>query len=207
MKIKKYSCIIIQENGTQETKDFEAASKRVLKKILKKEGVQYKKIREHVKIKGGVIWLVILGSILVPAAGYAEEPYMSLNLVGGVAMIWTINLLFRNPKKAIVPGIIAAFLLTTVGTVLHDHVAELEKMKPEGNTIVAAIDHYRENAGHYPEELENLVPQYLTAVPDDPFHYRYMVFSEESYSLSVRIPPFRIYYDWRLKQWYRPPPS
>lgn len=119
------------------------------------------------RIKGGVIWRVILGFVLLPMAGYGEEPYMLSNLVCIVAMAW-----------AIIPGIIAVIFLSTISTVHHNYVTELVKMKPEGETIIEAID-----------------------------HYRYMVFSEESYSLSVRIPPFRLYYDEQLKQWYRPPLS
>ncbi len=37
--------------------------------------------------------------------------------------------------------------------------------RERGNALVAAIEHYRAMAGHYPRRLEDLVPRYIEAVP------------------------------------------
>ncbi|MBS4097759.1 MAG: hypothetical protein KGZ83_13090 [Sulfuricella sp.] len=114
------------------------------------------------------------------------------------------NLFMRNLRAArtFLYLLMAAAILITVRI-------DLAGAREKGETIVAALHAYQAKTGQYPDELEQLVPAYLPAIPKARFslsmnEYRYFVTKgKDSHTLSyIASPPFGFtYYTLEKGQW------
>lgn len=201
MRIKKFRCTMVREDGTEEAKVFEAQSRGALKKKLKEEGLAFRAVREEFSIKGPLALFLIFCFFIVPFAPVFDVSFMSLQVLFFIGACWVISLLTRNPRKAIAPAVITLILfLCTVG--INIRFADgMKRMVPEGDTIVRALEDYHRQYGDYPRELDQLVPRFLDEVPREPFSYDYFYRLEKSYGLVVGVPPFDVIYDATLKRW------
>lgn len=73
---------------------------------------------------------------------------------------------------AIVIGVVvllgAAYATMTIRGEKDAHFARAAALKKELSTMRKAIDRFRADRGRYPHTLQELVPQYLPAIPRDP---------------------------------------
>lgn len=75
------------------------------------------------------------------------------------------------------------------------------------NALVAAIDHYRAVAGHYPRRLEDLVPVYIDTVPRAKYTLSFNEFAFNNTDGEVMLtyadtPPFgRVCYNFADHRW------
>lgn len=84
---------------------------------------------------------------------------------------------------------------------------DLNQARSNGETIISALKSYHVQNGHYPDQLEQLVPAYLPAIPKarfsltmNTFHYHA---TKDSHNLSyIVMPPFGFsYYNLEKGQW------
>ncbi len=201
MRIKKFRCTIVREDGTEEVKVFEAPSRGALKKKLKEEGLAFRAVREEFSIKGSLALFLTFCFFIVPAAPVFDVSFMSMQVLFFIGVCWVISLLTRNPRKAIAPAVITLVLLLCTVRINIKFAEGMKRMVPEGNTIVRALEDYHRQYGDYPKALDQLVPRFLDEVPREPFRYGYFYRSEKSYGLVAGVPPFDVVYDGALKRW------
>lgn len=201
MKIKKFRCTIVREDGTQEAQVLEAQSRGALKKKLNEEGIVFKSVREEFSIKGSLALFLIFCFLIVPFAPVFDVSFMSMQVLFFIGVCWVISLLTRNPRKAIAPAVITLILLLCTVRINTRFADGMKRMVPEGDTIVRALEDYHRQYDDYPRELDQLVPRFLNKVPQEPFHCDYFYRSEKSYGLVVGVPPFDVIYDATLKRW------
>lgn len=201
MRIKKFRCTIVREDGTQEAQVLEAQSRGALKKKLNEEGIAFKSVREEFSIKGSLALFLIFCFLIVPAAPVFDVSFMSMQVLVFIGVCWAISLLTRNPRKAIAPAVITLILLLWTVRINIQFAEGMKRMVPEGDTIVRALEDYHRQYGDYPKALDQLVPRFLDEVPREPFRYGYFYRSEKSYGLVAGVPPFDVVYDATLKLW------
>jgi hypothetical protein len=103
----------------------------------------------------------------------------------------TSTLLTKSPIAPLFPSTkTPAGIQTSTLTPTLNPANEIEYNMIQGNKIIDAIDRYYGTTGHYPENLDCLVPVYLAEIPltksGQPFEYRlndYFI-----YGLSFNIP-------------------
>ncbi len=201
MRIKKFRCTIVREDGTQEARVLEAQSRGALKKKLKEEGLAFKSAREEFSTKWSLAFFLTFCFFIVPSAPIFDVSFMSMQVLFLIGVCWVISLLTRNPLKAIAPAIITIILLLCTLRININFTNGMKRMVPEGDTIVRALEGYHRQYGDYPRELDQLVPRFLGEVPRGPFRYDYFYRSEKSYGLVAGVPPFDVVYDATLKRW------
>ncbi|MBI5415592.1 MAG: hypothetical protein HZA29_02135 [Candidatus Omnitrophica bacterium] len=201
MRIKKFRCTIVREDGTQEARVLEAPNRGALKKKLKEEGLAFKAVREEFSIKGSLALFLIFCFFIVPFAPVFDVSFMSMQVLFFVGVCWVISLLTRDPRKAVAPAIVTLALLLCTVRINVRFADGMKRMVPEGDTIVRALEDYHRQYGDYPRELDQLVPRFLDEVPQEPFHYAYFYRSQKSCGLVAGVPPFDVIYDDALKLW------
>lgn len=84
---------------------------------------------------------------------------------------------------------LVAFALLLAGCEKPGEGAKAEEGYSAARPIIASLNSYHEGASHYPQDLEALVPVFLTEVPKgpggQPFEYRWVA-PGDSYSLTFR---------------------
>jgi type II secretory pathway component PulF len=202
-RLKKFTCVVVHENGSEETKVYESKNKRSLKKELKESGVRAKSVREEVRIWLGLGLLIAFGGMLIPTAPVFDHAFMSLNLIFAIGFIWVIRLLFSNPRKAIVPALCVLFIFVCIFAIERRVSRGLELLQVEGSEIVEALEDYRASNGLYPKQLDELVPEFLAELPEKPFSYFYSSHLDKTYTLGTAVSPFHVFYNREAKRWYR----
>lgn len=108
--------------------------------------------------------LVMFGSLLVKLA-------LALFLCGtafAVAGVLLDRVLRRKPsggRVCIAVGVSVAIVAGSwTGGLFEER--SCESIAQQGSTIVAALESYRCNRGHYPSTLEHLAPQFLSRIPE-----------------------------------------
>lgn len=201
MRIKKFRCTIVREDGTEEAMVLEAQSRGALKKKLKEEGLAFKAVQEEFSIKWSLALFLTFCFFIVPAAPVHDVSFMSMQVLFFIGVFWVISLLTRNPRKAIAPAVVTLILLLCTVRVNIKFANGMKRMVPEGDTLVRALEDYHRQYGDYPKGLDQLAPRFLDDVPQAPFHYNYFYRSEKSYGLVVGVPPFDVIYDGTLNLW------
>ena len=90
--------------------------------------------------------------------------------------------------------IYAAMVIASIG--LHEF--EITNAQHRGETIVTAVNKYRQDTGHYPAVLENLVPGYLSGIPEArlipaalaPTVFYYLGAPDDPHLMFVEFPPY-----------------
>jgi len=86
---------------------------------------------------------------------------------------------------------------------------DLEQTRAKAETVIGALKAYQAKNGQYPDQLEQLVPDYLPAIPKARFsltmnEFRYFVSKDKnSHNLSyIAMPPYGFtYYNLEKGQW------
>lgn len=143
---------------------------------------------------GGVAFLMLIGVVIffIPAALLAW---------------YRKNLLVRNLRAA--RGLL--WVLTALASLATINI-DLGHAREKGDLIVAALKAYHAKTGQYPEQLQQLVPEYLPAIPKARFalvmnDFRYMVSRDKVNHMLVYVamPPFGFHYynlekgEWAVK--------
>lgn len=200
-KMKKFSCLLARTDGVREPRVYEAESKKALQRSLKEKGLTALNIREEFSIIGSLVLFLFFCFFIAPAAPVFDMAFMSTLVLIGIGGLWSVSLVTRNARKAIVPALVTLVMLAWV-TVINVHFNRgLRLMKPEGNRIAAALEAYHGVYADYPKQLDQLVPRFLPAVPEKPFRYYYFYESAQGYGLVVGISPFDVVYVRSRKEW------
>lgn len=77
--------------------------------------------------------------------------------------VWTILKVIPIVGVLGIVGIIGLFIFTAL---MLDRTREFRAQAELGQPIVRAIEQYHGNMGHLPPSITNLVPKYLTQMPD-----------------------------------------
>lgn len=199
--MKKFSVALMREDGTREVRLFDALNKRALQGRLKEEGLTAKGVREEFSIKGSLAFFILFSFFIVPAAAGFDVAYMSTLVLILIGACWVISLLTRNPRKALYPALITLAMVAWTIAISANFSRGMRRMVPEGNTIAAALEDYRHAYGDYPQQLDQLAPRFIGAIPEGPFRYHYFYHPHGPYGLVVGIAPFNVVYDQGLKRW------
>lgn len=166
-------------------------------------------------------WGEFRGSLLIAAGLYFLDAIWLGQ--GGIAVFALLSLaIFFVPatllawyrKNRFVRNLRAArtlLYLTMALAILATIRIDLAGARGKADAIVAALKSHQAKTGHYPDTLEQLVPDYLPAIPKARFsltmnEYRYHVArsdGRESHTLSyIAMPPFGFsYYNLEKGQW------
>lgn len=145
------------------------------------------------------IWLGQGGVAVLTAA------FVVIFFVPATLLAWyRKNVFMRNLRAAK-----AALYLAMAAAVLVTVRIDLEQTRAKAETIIGALKAYQAKSGQYPDTLEQLVPDYLPAIPKARFsltmnEFRYFVSKDkDSHNLSyIAMPPYGFtYYNLEKGQW------
>ncbi|MBI3999184.1 MAG: hypothetical protein HY351_01080 [Candidatus Omnitrophica bacterium] len=197
--MKKFKCVVMTQEGTEEVKFYESKSKQKLKEELKKAGTNVKSITEEVRILGGSIVLFLFCLFFIPIPLF-DTAFMSLGVVFVFGFIWILGILFRNPKKVVIPGILVLCLFLKLCVASLEFQKGLERMQPEAQPLIEAIENYKIQNGSYPNQLNDLIPNFLGKLPEAPFSFSYFPRGDR-FQLVTEVVPFTVIYDSQQKRW------
>lgn len=151
--------------------------------------------------------LYFLDAIWLGQGGVAALALMSLVIffIPATLLAWyRKNFFMRNLRAART----LLYLLMAVAIFVTIRV-DLANTRDKADTVIAALKAYHAKTGHYPDKLEQLVPEYLPAIPKARFsltmnEFRYFVSQgKDSHNLSyIAMPPFGFtYYNLENGQW------
>ena len=102
--------------------------------------------------------------------------------------------------------IYAVMVIASIG--LHEF--EITNAEHRAEPIIAAVNKYQQDKGHYPDGLANLVPAYLAEIPEAriipaafaPTGYSYFGAPDDPHLMFVDFPPFgRMSWSFQQKEW------
>jgi len=197
--MKKFRCVVVGPEGVAETRFFESKSKRALKEELNGAGLEVVSMVEEVRIVGGSVVLALLCLFFVPNPLF-DTAFMSLVVVSFIGLLWVLSLLSRNPKRAVIPGILVLLMVAKITVTQGAFGAGLRDMKPKAQVIIDALENYRSVHGSYPKRLEHLVPRFLAALPMESRSLSFFP-RGEGYQLVTEVEPFTVIYQSEERRW------
>ncbi len=102
-------------------------------------------------------------------AGYGTG--MAASMLGGVFFIYAVRRLYRASKAAKVQIPDLAFVVYAVlvlGVGIHGTASFTQEHETNFAPLLAALEQYRDTTGQYPDELDELVPEYVASLPQCP---------------------------------------
>ncbi len=164
-------------------------------------------------------WGEFRGSLLIAAGLYfIDAIWLGQGGVAGLMLITLViffipaTLLAWYRKNRLVRNLRGArtllYLVTALAIFLTIRI-DLAGTREKADSVVAALKAYQAKTGQYPDELAQLVPTYLPAIPKARFtltmnEFRYFVSKgKDSHNLSyIVMPPFGFtYYNMENGQW------
>jgi hypothetical protein len=90
----------------------------------------------------------------------------SVSLMGMVIAIWLVlSLKGKHKLAALLPGLVFPMILVA-GVAVGDSYSPESITQKNGDAIVKALQHYRNDRGTYPPDLSQLKPAYLSVLPE-----------------------------------------
>ncbi len=105
---------------------------------------------------------------------YSYDGYgtgMAASMLGGVFFIYAVRRLYRASKAAKVQIPDLAFVVYAVlvlGVAIHGTGSFTQEHETNFAPLLAALEQYRDTTGQYPDELDELVPEYVASLPQCP---------------------------------------
>ena len=102
-------------------------------------------------------------------AGYGTG--MAAFMLGSVFFIYAVRRLYRASKAAKVQIPDLAFVVYAVlvlGVAIHGTGSFTQEHETNFAPLLAALEQYRDTTGQYPDELDELVPEYVASLPQCP---------------------------------------
>lgn len=117
-------------------------------------------IRYRPSVIGALLLVVVDGFLLLPGIG----AILALLIVTGCWVTAVVRLFYRpaGVLPAFLKGLIYLAAILAIGGTMHFHKIIADH---NGAKIVTAIEAYHRAHGTHPENLEELVPEYLEAIP------------------------------------------
>ncbi|BBP02081.1 hypothetical protein [Sulfuriferula nivalis] len=131
-------------------------------------------------------------------------------ITGVVIVLWLLpkSLVLKYKREsARVPLTKAAIYSIMVLLVFLANVANNKLAKYRAENLIVAIEKYHQETGHYPEKLNNLVPEYISNIPLAKYtlffnKFRYINHKDTQALYYVELPPFgRPTYSFNRQSW------
>ena len=155
---------------------------------------------QQVRIVGGSIYLGFWCLIFLPVPLF-DTAYMSTLLITTGGLVWVLSILFRNPRRVLVPAVLTLCLLGKLALTSHQFSEGFKVVKFESQLVIQGVEAYKKTHGSYPPDLESLAPRLQSSMSSLAYKYAYFPKGDGSFTLVTDVSPFTVIYLSKEKQW------
>ncbi len=123
-------------------------------------------------LSAGFFWLLICLGLLMAFNSYDSYGNgLGAMMLGSCFIFYSLRRLYKASRASKVQLqdyaiVVLAFLMTGVG--VHGSGSFIQEHEAKFAPLLAALEQYRNTTGQYPDELAELLPGYVTSLPECP---------------------------------------